>query len=418
MKKVPFVTKEQIEKIASKYPTPFHIYDEKGIRENARLLKKAFAWNKGFKEYFAVKATPNPYILQILKEEGAGADCSSLTELMMSDKVGFKGNEIMFSSNVTPKEDFALAAKLGAIINFDDLTHIDYYKEIAPFQETMCCRYNPGGDFTLNNEIMDTPKDAKYGMTKEQIKIAYAKLRDYGVKRFGIHAFLASNTVGVGYYPTLAKILFELAVEIKNELGISISFINLSGGVGVQYRPDKEGNDILAIGEGVRKAFEETLVPNGLGDIAIFTELGRFMLAPYGALIAKVIHKKHIWKEYVGLDACAANLMRPAIYGAYHHITVLGKENEPATYKCDVTGGLCENNDKFAVDRMLPQIEIGDYVNIHDAGAHGFAMGYNYNGKLRSAELLLQEDGNVKLIRRAETPEDYFATLDFDGLKK
>ncbi len=418
MKKVPFVTKEQIEKIASKYPTPFHIYDEKGIRENARLLKKAFAWNKGFKEYFAVKATPNPYILQILKEEGAGADCSSLTELMMSDKVGFKGNEIMFSSNVTPKEDFALAAKLGAIINFDDLTHIDYYKEIAPFQETMCCRYNPGGDFTLNNEIMDTPKDAKYGMTKEQIKIAYAKLRDYGVKRFGIHAFLASNTVGVGYYPTLAKILFELAVEIKNELGISISFINLSGGVGVQYRPDKEGNDILAIGEGVKKAFEETLVPNGLGDVAIFTELGRFMLAPYGALIAKVIHKKHIWKEYVGLDACAANLMRPAIYGAYHHITVLGKENEPATYKCDVTGGLCENNDKFAVDRMLPQIEIGDYVNIHDAGAHGFAMGYNYNGKLRSAELLLQEDGNVKLIRRAETPEDYFATLDFDGLNK
>ncbi len=418
MKKVPFVTKEKIEEITKKYPTPFHIYDEKGIRENARLLKKAFAWNKGFKEYFAVKATPNPYILQILKEEGAGADCSSLTELMMSDKVGFKGNEIMFSSNVTPKEDFALAAKLGAIINFDDLTHIDYYKEIAPFQETMCCRYNPGGDFTLNNEIMDTPKDAKYGMTKEQIKIAYAKLRDYGVKRFGIHAFLASNTVGVGYYPTLAKILFELAVEIKNELGISISFINLSGGVGVQYRPDKEGNDILAIGEGVKKAFEETLVPNGLGDIAIFTELGRFMLAPYGALIAKVIHKKHIWKEYVGLDACAANLMRPAIYGAYHHITVLGKENEPATYKCDVTGGLCENNDKFAVDRMLPQIEIGDYVNIHDAGAHGFAMGYNYNGKLRSAELLLQEDGNVKLIRRAETPEDYFATLDFDGLNK
>ncbi len=418
MKKVPFVTKEKIEEITKKYPTPFHIYDEKGIRENARLLKKAFAWNKGFKEYFAVKATPNPYILQILKEEGAGADCSSLTELMMSDKVGFKGNEIMFSSNVTPKEDFALAAKLGAIINFDDLTHIDYYKEIAPFQETMCCRYNPGGDFTLNNEIMDTPKDAKYGMTKEQIKIAYAKLRDYGVKRFGIHAFLASNTVGVGYYPTLAKILFELAVEIKNELGISISFINLSGGVGVQYRPDKEGNDILAIGEGVKKAFEETLVPNGLGDVAIFTELGRFMLAPYGALIAKVIHKKHIWKEYVGLDACAANLMRPAIYGAYHHITVLGKENEPATYKCDVTGGLCENNDKFAVDRMLPQIEIGDYVNIHDAGAHGFAMGYNYNGKLRSAELLLQEDGNVKLIRRAETPQDYFATLDFDGLNK
>lgn len=418
MDKKPFVTLDQIKEIVKKYPTPFHIYDEKGIRENARLLKKAFAWNKGFKEFFAVKATPNPYILQILKEEGAGVDCSSLTELMMSDKVGFKGKEIMFSSNVTPKEDFALAAKLGAIINFDDLTHIDYYKEIAPFQETMCCRYNPGGDFTLNNEIMDTPKDAKYGMTKDQIKIAYKKLKDYGVKHFGIHAFLASNTVGTGYYPKLAEILFKLAVEIQQEIGIHFAFINLSGGVGVQYRPGKEGNDIIAIGEGVRQAYEKILVPAGMGDVAIYTELGRFMLAPYGALIAKVIHKKHIWKEYVGLDACAANLMRPAMYGAYHHITVLGKENAPLTYKCDVTGGLCENNDKFAVDRMLPEVEIGDYVNIHDAGAHGFAMGYNYNGKLRSAELLLKEDGSVKLIRRAETPEDYFATLDFTPFEK
>ncbi len=418
MDKKPFVTLEQIKEIVKKYPTPFHIYDEKGIRENARLLKKAFSWNKGFKEFFAVKATPNPYILQILKEEGAGVDCSSLTELMMSEKVGFKGKEIMFSSNVTPKEDFALAAKLGAIINFDDLTHIDYYKQIAPFQETMCCRYNPGGDFTLNNEIMDTPKDAKYGMTKEQIKIAYKKLKEYGVKHFGIHAFLASNTVGTGYYPKLAEILFKLAVEIQQEVGIHFAFINLSGGVGVQYRPDKEGNDIIAIGEGVRQAYEKILVPAGMDDVAIYTELGRFMLAPYGALIAKVIHKKHIWKEYVGLDACAANLMRPAMYGAYHHITVLGKENEPLTYKCDVTGGLCENNDKFAVDRMLPQVEIGDYVNIHDAGAHGFAMGYNYNGKLRSAELLLKEDGSVQLIRRAETPEDYFATLDFTPFEK
>lgn len=418
MDKKPFVTLEQVKEIVKKYPTPFHIYDEKGIRENARLLKKAFSWNKGFKEFFAVKATPNPYILQILREEGAGVDCSSLTELMMSDKVGFKGKEIMFSSNVTPKEDFALAQKLGAIINFDDLTHIDYYKEIAPFLDTMCCRYNPGGDFTLNNEIMDTPKDAKYGMTKEQIKIAYKKLKDYGVKHFGIHAFLASNTVGSGYYPKLAEILFKLAVEIKEELGIHFAFINLSGGVGVQYRPDKEGNNILEIGEGVRQAYEKILVPAGMDDVAIYTELGRFMLAPYGALIAKVIHKKHIWKEYVGLDACAANLMRPAMYGAYHHITVLGKENEPLTYKCDVTGGLCENNDKFAVDRMLPQVEIGDYVNIHDAGAHGFAMGYNYNGKLRSAELLLKEDGSVQQIRRAETPEDYFATLDFTPFEK
>lgn len=416
MPKIPFVTKQQIEEIAKTYPTPFHIYDEKGIRENARLLKKAFSWNKGFKEYFAVKATPNPYILKILKEEGAGVDCSSLTELMMADRCGFKGGEIMFSSNVTPKEDFKLASDLNAIINFDDITHIDFYKEIAPFHETMCCRYNPGGDFTLNNEIMDTPKEAKYGMTKPQIIEAYRKLKGYGVKHFGLHAFLASNTVGTGYYPKLARILFELAVELKNLTGAHITFINLSGGVGIQYRPDMPGNDILAIGEGVKQAYEEVLVPAGMDDVAIFTELGRFMLAPYGALITKVLHKKHIWKEYVGVDACAANLMRPAIYKAYHHITVLGKENAPLTYKCDVTGGLCENSDKFAVDRMLPEVDIGDYLNIHDAGAHGYSMGYNYNGKLRSAELLLREDGSVKLIRRAETPEDYFATLDFKNL--
>lgn len=416
MPKIPFVTKQQIEEIAKTYPTPFHIYDEKGIRENARLLKKAFSWNKGFKEYFAVKATPNPYILKILKEEGAGVDCSSLTELMMADRCGFKGGEIMFSSNVTPKEDFKLASDLNAIINFDDITHIDFYKEIAPFHETMCCRYNPGGDFTLNNEIMDTPKEAKYGMTKPQIIQAYRKLKGYGVKHFGLHAFLASNTVGTGYYPKLARILFELAVELKNLTGVHIAFINLSGGVGIQYRPDMPGNDILAIGEGVKQAYEEVLVPAGMDDVAIFTELGRFMLAPYGALITKVLHKKHIWKEYVGVDACAANLMRPAIYKAYHHITVLGKENAPLTYKCDVTGGLCENSDKFAVDRMLPEVDIGDYLNIHDAGAHGYSMGYNYNGKLRSAELLLREDGSVKLIRRAETPEDYFATLDFKNL--
>ena len=416
MPKIPFVTKQQIEEIAKTYPTPFHIYDEKGIRENARLLKKAFSWNKGFKEYFAVKATPNPYILKILKEEGAGVDCSSLTELMMADRCGFKGGEIMFSSNVTPKEDFKLASDLNAIINFDDITHIDFYKEIAPFHETMCCRYNPGGDFTLNNEIMDTPKEAKYGMTKPQIIEAYRKLKGYGVKHFGLHAFLASNTVGTGYYPKLARILFELAVELKNLTGAHTAFINLSGGVGIQYRPDMPGNDILAIGEGVKQAYEEVLVPAGMDDVAIFTELGRFMLAPYGALITKVLHKKHIWKEYVGVDACAANLMRPAIYKAYHHITVLGKENAPLTYKCDVTGGLCENSDKFAVDRMLPEVDIGDYLNIHDAGAHGYSMGYNYNGKLRSAELLLREDGSVKLIRRAETPEDYFATLDFKNL--
>jgi diaminopimelate decarboxylase len=418
MEKKAFVTKELIEQITKTYPTPFHIYDEKGIRENVRKLKEAFSWNKGYKEYFAVKATPNPYILQILKEEGCGVDCSSLTELMLSDVVGFKADEIMFSSNVTPKEDYVLARRLNAYINFDDITHIDYYKNLAPFSETMCLRYNPGGDFTLNNEIMDTPKDAKYGMTKEQMKEAILKLKGYGVKNFGIHAFLASNTKDNGYYPKLASILFNLAVELKKSCDCHIAFINLSGGVGVDYRPDEPRNDIKLIGEGVRKAYEDILTPEGMDDVKIFTELGRFMLAPYGHLVAKAIHEKHIYKEYIGLDACAANLMRPAMYGAYHHITVLGKENEKCDHKYDVTGGLCENNDKFAIDRMLPKIDIGDYIVIHDTGAHGFSMGYNYNGKLRSAELLLKTDGSVKLIRRAETPEDYFRTLDLDSFKK
>lgn len=418
MEKKPFVTLKQIQEIVKTYPTPFHIYDEEGIVENARKLKQAFSWNKGFREYFAVKATPNPYLMEILKKEGIGADCSSYTELLMADAVGLRGHDIMFSSNVTPEQDFKKAAELGAIINFDDLSHVDYYAQIASFQETMCCRYNPGGDFTLQNEIMDTPKDAKYGMTKEQMKEAFTKMKSHGVKHFGIHAFLASNTVALGYYPKLARILFELAVELSKEVGVHIAFINLSGGVGVNYRPDQEPNDILAIGEEVRKAYEEVLVPEGMDDVAIYTELGRFMLAPYGHLIAKVLHMKHIYKEYVGLDACAANLMRPAMYGSYHHITVLGKENSPCTFKYDVTGGLCENNDKFAIDRMLPEVEVGDYIAIHDTGAHGFSMGYNYNGKLRSAELLLRKDGSVKLIRRAETPADYFATLDYPGLEK
>ena len=418
MEKKAFVTKELIEEITKTYPTPFHIYDEKGIRENVRRLKKAFSWNKGYKEYFAVKATPNPYILKILKEEGCGVDCSSLTELMLSDIVGFKSDEIMFSSNVTPKEDFMLARKLNAYINFDDITHIDYFKEIAPFADTMCLRYNPGGDFTLNNEIMDTPKDAKYGMTKAQMKEAILKLKAYGVKHFGIHAFLASNTKDNGYYPKLAAILFNLAVELKKECDCHIAFINLSGGVGVDYKPEEPRNDIEIIGEGVRKAFEEILAPNGMNDVKIFTELGRFILAPFGHLVCKAIHEKHIYKEYIGLDACAANLMRPAMYGAYHHITVLGKENEKCDHKYDITGGLCENNDKFAIDRMLPKIDIGDYIVIHDTGAHGFSMGYNYNGKLRSAELLLKEDNTVKLIRRKEEPSDYFATLDFNEFNK
>ena len=414
MEKKPFVTLAQVEEMVKEYPTPFHLYDEKGIRENARRLQEAFAWNKGFREYFAVKATPNPFLMQILKEEGIGVDCSSYTELYLSDKVGFHGDEIMFSSNVTPEEDFRLAADLDAIINFDDITHLKFYEKLAPFRETMCCRYNPGGDFSIHNQIMDTPQDAKYGMTKAQIIEAFSYMKEKGVKHFGLHAFLASNTTTEAYYPKLAGILFQLAVELKQELGIHMAFVNLSCGVGVPYRPEEEPCDIMAIGEGVRKAYEEILIPEGMGDLAIYTELGRFMLAPYGCLVTKAIHEKHIYKEYIGVDACAANLMRPAVYGAYHHITVLGKEDAAADHVYDITGGLCENCDKFAIDRSLPEIAIGDYLIIHDTGAHGFSMGYNYNGKLRSAEILLKEDSSTRLIRRAETKEDYFATLDLE----
>ena len=418
MKKIPFVTLDEVKEIVKNYPTPFHIYDEKGIRENARNLKKAFSWNKGFKEYFAVKATPNPYILNILKEEGCGTDCSSLTELMMSEACGITGENIMFSSNVTPAEEYIKARELGAIINLDDITHIDFLKECAGIPEKISCRYNPGGVFKVSNDIMDNPGDAKYGMTKAQMFEAFTRLKELGVKEFGIHSFLVSNTVTNDYYPMLAAELFKLATELKEKCDVHIGFINLSGGVGIPYRPEQEANDIFIIGEGVRKAFEEILVPSGMGDVSIFTELGRFMLAPFGHLVTKAVHEKHIYKEYIGVDACAANLMRPAMYGAYHHITVLGKEDDKAEFKYDVTGSLCENNDKFAIDRMLPRIEMGDYLVIHDTGAHGFAMGYNYNGRLRSAELLKTENGEIKLIRRAETPEDYFATLDFKGLSK
>ena len=413
--KKPFVTKEQIEEIAKTYPTPFHIYDEKGIRETARALYKAFSWNKGFKEYFAVKATPNPFIMNVLKSEGCGFDCSSYTELLLSGQVGAKGEEIMFSSNATPDEDFKLAYKMGVLINLDDFTHIDVLDKLTGIPETISCRYNPGGEFKTDGSpnVMDTPKDAKYGFTHDQLIEGYRILKEKGAKKFGMHAFLASNTLTNDYYPTLAGILFRTAVEIKEKTGVELSFINLSGGVGIPYRPDQPANNIAVIGEKVREKFNEILVPAGLGNIRLCTELGRFMLAPNGMLIAKAIREKHIYKEYIGLDACAANLMRPAIYGAYHHITVLGKENEPCDHKYDVTGGLCENCDKFAVDRMLPKIDIGDYIAIHDTGAHGFSMGYNYNGKLRSAELLLREDGSVKLIRRAETAADYFATFDF-----
>lgn len=414
--KIPFVNKEQLDEIAAHYATPFYLYDEAGIRKTARLVNQAFAWNKGFKEYFAVKATPNPTILKILREEGCGADCSSYTELIMADAVGFKNDEIMFSSNATPAEDFQLARKLNVTINLDDITHIAFLEKVADIPDTVSCRFNPGGHFAIENNIMDNPGDAKYGLTRAQMTEAFKILLQKGVKHFGMHAFLASNTVTNDYYPELAKILFKTAVELKEETGAHIEFINLSGGVGIPYKPEQEGNDILAIGEGVRKAYEEILVPAGMDDVKIFTEMGRFMLGPHGALIAKAIHEKHTYKEYIGLDACAANLMRPAIYGSYHHITVMGKENAPCDYKYDVTGGLCENNDKFAIDRMLPKIDIGDLLFIHDAGAHGFAMGYNYNGKLRSAEVLLKEDGSTELIRRAETPADYFATFDFTGL--
>ncbi len=412
MLKKPFVTKEQLEKIVEKYPTPFHLYDEKGIRQTARALNKAFSWNPGFKEYFAVKATPNPTILKILREEGCGTDCSSLTELLMSERCGIRGDEIMFSSNETPAEEFIKARELNAIINLDDITHIDFLKETAGIPKRICCRFNPGGKFAIANTIMDNPGDAKYGMTREQIKEAYIRLKELGVEEFGLHAFLASNTVTNDYYPTLAKILFEVAVELKEETGVHIGFINLSGGVGIPYTPDKEPNDIMAIGEGVRKAYEEVLVPAGMGDVKIFTELGRYMLAPNGHLVTKAIHEKHTYKEYIGVDACAANLMRPAMYGAYHHITVMGKEDAPCDHVYDVVGSLCENNDKFAVDRKLPKIDMGDLLVIHDAGAHGFSMGYNYNGRLRSAEILLKEDGTTEMIRRAETPADYFATLE------
>lgn len=420
MMKKPFVTKEKVEEIVKTYPTPFHIYDEKGIRENAKAVKEAFAWNPGFKEYFAVKATPNPFLIKILHEYGCGTDCSSMTELMLSKAMGITGEDVMFSSNDTPFEEYTYAKELGAIINLDDITHIDFCEEACggKLPETMSCRFNPGGVFQMSNGIMDNPGDAKYGLTTEQMFEAYEILMKKGVKYFGMHAFLASNTVTNEYYPQLAGQMFKLAVELHEKTGADIRFINLSGGVGIPYKPEQTPNDIRMIGEGVRKVYEEILVPAGMGDVAIYTEMGRFMMGPYGQLVTKAIHEKHTHKEYIGVDACAVNLMRPAMYGSYHHITVLGKEEAVCDHKYDVTGSLCENNDKFAIDRMLPEIEMGDYLVIHDTGAHGYAMGYNYNGKLKSAELLLKEDGSVQLIRRAETPKDYFATLDcFDEYK-
>ena len=413
MKKETFVTKEKLEEIIREVPTPFHLYDEKGIRTNAKALKEAFSWNKGFREYFAVKANPNPFLIGILNEYGCGCDCSSMTELMLAKALGCTGELTMFSSNDTPAEEFQYAYDMGAIINFDDITHIPFYEEkVGVFPKTMSCRYNPGGLFKISNSIMDNPGDAKYGMTTDQMFEAFRMLKEKGVENFGIHAFLASNTVTNEYYPMLAKVLFEVAVKLEKETGAKITFINLSGGVGIPYRPDQEPNDIYAIGEGVRKVYEEVLVPAGMGDVAIYTEMGRYMTGPFGCLVTTAIHEKHTHKEYIGCDACAVNLMRPAMYGAYHHITVAGKEDAVCDHMYDVTGSLCENNDKFAIDRMLPEIEKGDLLIIHDTGAHGFAMGYNYNGKLKSAEVLLKEDGSFQKIRRAETAKDYFATFD------
>ncbi len=408
-----FITKEKAEETAKKYPTPFYIYDEKGIRGTARRLKEAFSWNEGFREYYAVKACPNPFIVKILNEEGCGADCSSYTELMLAEGLGMKNDDIMFSSNATPACDFEYARKLGAIINLDDFTHIDFLAEHGGIPEEICLRYNPGGNFTIGNRIMGNPGDAKYGMTPEQITEGVRKLMKMGAKRFGLHAFLASNMTDKDYYPTLAAELFRVAVKLQRETGAEISFVNLSGGIGIPYKPDEKEADIFYIGDKVREAYENIIAPSSVKSLRIKTELGRYMTGPHGMLITRILHEKNTYKHYLGADACAANLMRPAMYGAYHHIVVLGKENEPLTHRYDVTGGLCENNDKFAVDRMLPETVPGDIIAILDAGAHGFAMGYNYNGKLRSAELLLRENGEVQLIRRAETPADYFATFDF-----
>ncbi|GAB6639335.1 diaminopimelate decarboxylase [Streptococcus uberis] len=406
--KKPFISKEKLEDMTSQYPTPFHLYDEAGIRQKAREVNKAFSWNKGFKEYFAVKATPTPAILKILQEENCGVDCATEVELMMSHELGFK--DIMFSSNNTPAREYQYAQEAGATINLDAYEQIAYLEETSGLPEKISLRYNPGGVFALGTDIMDHPQDSKFGMTKEQLFQGYKELKAKGVKEFGIHSFLASNTVTNDYYPQLARQLFQLAVQIKEELDISLSFINLSGGIGVNYLPDQKENDIAQIGLGVKKAFEEILVPNNLGHISIYTELGRFMLAPHGHLITRVLHRKKTYKDYIGVDASAVNLLRPAMYGSYHHITNISNPDGEVEL-VDVVGSLCENNDKFAKDRELPQARPGDLLVIHDTGAHGFSMGYQYNGRLRSAEMLLEESGQVRMIRRAETPEDYFSTI-------
>lgn len=414
-KRVPF-TKQQLMQIIDQYPTPFHIYDEAAIRANARRLIKAFSWAPEFKEYFAVKATPNPYIMKILKEEGFGADCSSLSELILSQKTGITGEDVMFSSNDTPAEEFVKARELGAIINLDDISHIAFLEKHAGLPDTLCFRYNPGPLREGGNAIIGQPEESKYGLTRKQILDAYRIVQSKGVRRFGLHTMVISNELDPNYFIETAKMMFDLIIEIHRTLDIQVEFVNFGGGIGIPYRPEDEAVDLDYLSRGIKEAYEEKIVANSLDPIKLFMESGRMITGPYGYLVATVLHKKEIYKNYVGLDACMADLMRPGLYGAYHHITVMGKEDWPLGYIYDVTGSLCENNDKFAINRKLPQIDIGDVLVIHDTGAHGHAMGFNYNGKLRSAELLLKEDGSVQQIRRAETLEDYFATLDFANL--
>jgi diaminopimelate decarboxylase len=413
-KLLPF-TKNKIEEIIKKYPTPFHIYDEKAIRENARNFKNVFAWNEGFKEFYAVKAAPNPYLMKILHNEGFGVDCSSFAELIMAQKTGITGEEIMFSSNDTPAPEFLLAKQLQAIINLDDISHISYLEQYAGLPSLICFRYNPG-PLKKGNVIIGHPEEAKYGFTREQLFEGYKICKEKGIKRFGIHTMVASNELDANYFVETAEILFQLIAEISQNLKINFEFVNIGGGVGIPYRPEQNSIDLEAMSSGIKKKYEQIIIANGLAPIKLFTECGRYITGPYGYLVSRVLHIKNTYKKFAGLDACMANLMRPALYGAYHHITVMGKETQPHDFVYDVTGSLCENNDKFAIDRALPKMESGDIVVIHDAGAHGSAMGFNYNGKLRSAELLLRDDGTVMQIRRAETVDDYLATLDFKEL--
>lgn len=414
-KQIPF-SKKQIEKIIEQTPTPFHIYDEKGIREYARKFTRTFSWNPGFKEYYAIKSAPNPYLMKIMREEGFGIDCSSMAELVIAEKLGMKGDEIMFTSNDTPAYEYKKAIQLGAIINLDDISHIEYLEKNVGLPETVCFRYNPGS-LKEGNTIIGHPEEAKYGFTREQLFEGYQLLLNKGVKRFGLHTMVASNELDAAYFVETAQILFDLIVELNQRLGIHIEFANLGGGIGIPYRPTDVEVDLDFMSRGIEKLYQDKIVANGLEPLRIYFESGRAMTGPYGFLVSKVLHIKKTYKQYAGLDSSMANLMRPALYGSYHHITILGKEDQPSNEVYDVTGSLCENNDKFAINRKLPVMEPGDIVVIHDTGAHGHSMGFNYNGKLRSAELLLRESGEVVQIRRAETMDDYFATLDFDGLK-